>query len=315
MTGPLLVIRRGALSAVEAARHGLAALDRPLEGDAELSVIEVTTPATVLGAFQRHHGVPMDLPLTRRVSGGPAVRVGVGTLHVVLALEHPAALVPGDARRIVNRSVRPLLRALTRGGALAHYFGRDCVSVSHQPVAEVGFAHDSRSGRSVFEAFVAVRYPFALGPRPSFQGRAPGTLESVTGRAFDLAALATSIAEAYAVASGRALSPRALEAQGVSDDERWEDPPWVASVEEAIGVVAAGPDARGVLRLGGDLMASRDALDRLATAVDALPADAALAAIGGLVDQELGAPQVALDGVRDLASVRDVLALAKAARL
>ena len=34
------------------------ALDRDLSGDAELTVVEITTLATVGGAFQRHHALP-----------------------------------------------------------------------------------------------------------------------------------------------------------------------------------------------------------------------------------------------------------------
>jgi hypothetical protein len=71
------------------------------------------------------------------------------------------------------------------------------------------------------------------------------------------------------------------------------------------------PPAAGILRVGGDLLASRDALDRVAMEVAALPGDAPLEAIGAIVDRELSPTNVALDGVRNLAHLRDVLAKAR----
>ncbi len=303
-----LVVRRGALAAPDAMRASRTALDRVLEGDAELAVVEITSEATVLGAFQRRHDAPDDPPQEVRGSGGPFVRVGPGTLHVLLALSHPAALVPCDARRIVNRHVRPLLRALTKRGALAHYFGRDWVSVGHRPIAEVGFAHDSETGRAVFEAFVAVGYDFAPSGRPSFLGKEPGTLESVTGLRFDTPALAGAIVAAYTTAADRvAVTRGAPQLVGVHAADLPDDPPWTATVDEAIGSIGAGRDSSGALRIGGDLLASRDALHRVATLVDALPPGRGIEEVGAIVDREFSRATVALDGVRHLGSLRDVL--------
>jgi len=303
-----LVVRQGALSAPDTLRASRDALDRTLEQDAELSVVEITTDATVLGAFQRRRDAPSDLPALVRVSGGPFVRVGPGTLHIVLALSQPGTLVACDARRIVNRYVRPLLRALTKRGALAHYFGRDWVSVGHRPIGQVGFAHDSRTGRTVFEAFVAVRRDFAPSGRPSFLGKEPATLEALSGLRFDMDALSSAIVAAYAIAADRVAIVRAVEPGAASGGaEPSDEPPWAASLEEAIGRVAAGRDSKGALRLGGDLLASRDAIDRVASLVDGLPRGADAAEVGAIVDRELSGPGVALDGVRDLASLRDVL--------
>jgi hypothetical protein len=305
----VLVARAGALTASEAMRVSRGALDRELTGDAELTIVEITTEATVVGAFQRHHALPPSGERTRRISGGPFVTVGPGTLHVLLRLARPAALVPCDARRLVNRHVRPLLRALTKSGALTHYFGREWISAAHRPVGEVGFAHDSRTGRAVFEAFVAVTHPFAPAGRGSFLGKEPGTLASVAGRTFDLHAVAERIALAYAAEADH------VRVAGIEVDEpvleRWDDPPWAASADEAIGEVAAGLDASGTLRVGGDLLASRDALDRVAYAVSALPRGAGVDAVGAIVDRELSPTTVALDGVRDLTHLRDVLARAR----
>jgi hypothetical protein len=84
------------------------------------------------------------------------------------------------------------------------------------------------------------------------------------------------------------------------------DPPWAATCEEAIGTLGAGPDARGTLRVGGDLLVSRDALARL----EVRAAHASADDLGRIVDEALAAPGVALDGVKSLASVCDVIARA-----
>jgi hypothetical protein len=209
-----------------------------------------------------------------------------------------------DEKRIVNRYVRPLLRALTASSTTqAHFFGRDWISLAHRPVGWVGFGHDASSQRTLFEAFVAVRTPFALSERASLLGKPQATLEELAGRSIDALDLAEAIVKAYGrdaeVVPLPALSP-GREAARVE-----EDPPWSATVEEAIGSIGAGPDARGVFRVGGDLLVSRDALARLeARVAQGLSKED----LGRIVDETLAAPGVALDGVRSLASVRDVIA-------
>jgi hypothetical protein len=284
-------------------------LDRALTFDAELSVTEMANEARVLGAFQRGAGVPGDAPLARRVSGGALVHVSAGSLHVALAIASPSALVPCEAPKILNRYVRPLLRALTRCGAPASYFGRDWISVAHRPAASVGFAHDAGTGRTVFEAFIALRAPFSV-PRASFLGKAPGSLESVCGRAFDAGPIARAIVDAYLAAGDREaqdLPSRDPAASLVRQDDLMADPPWVLCVEEAIGLVCAGRDRHGVLRLGGDLLASRDAVAKLEIGVAALGPSPDRGAVGRAVNDALGAPGVVLEGVRDLGNVSDVV--------
>src|ERR1700722_10043311 len=292
------------------AARSRAALDRPLGADAELSVAVVTDDAVLLGAFQRAAGIALapGASVERRGSGGPEVRVGPGTVHVALSLAHPGSLVACDESHIVNRTVRPLLRALTRAGgtgAPAHYFGRDWISIAHRPVGWVGVAHDAGSRRTLFEAFVAVRTPFAVTERESFLGKPQATLEGLAGAAVDEGKLARAIAEAYS----RDVEVVPLDGpEGPAVDPAANgDPPWAATVEEAIGTLGAGPDAHGVFRVGGDLLVSRDALARL----EALAATAREEDLGRIVDQTLAAPGVALDGVRSLTSVRDVIVAAR----
>jgi len=291
----------GARGARALAASSRAALDRPLRCGAELSVAVAADEAVLAGAFQRAAG-------PRRGSGGPEVRVGPGTVHVVLALTSPASLVSCDEKHIVNRYVRPLLRALTKAGgtgAPAHFFGRDWISLAHRPIAWVGFAHDATTRRTVFEAFIAVRTPFALTERASFLGKPQGTLEALAGTPVDEARLVQAIADAYAAdAYAVPLDP---DPDLDLDPNLDPDPPWAAVVDEAIGPLGAGPDAHGVFRVGGDLLVSRDALARL----EALAPTAPDADLGRIVDETLAAPGVALDGVRSLTSVRDVIAAAR----
>jgi hypothetical protein len=306
MAARVAVAAAGERSAGEIASWSRAALDRALEGEAELWVAVAADEALLLGAFQRGAGVDGALPLRRRGSGGPAVRIGPGTVHVALSLARPG-VVGADARRIVNRAVRPLLRALTKTGHTAHFFGRDWISVKHAPAAWVGFAHDAGTGRTLFEAFVAVSTPFATADRESFLGKTPATLQGLAGRTIDAASVAVAIVEAYS--RERLTSPLSPAIATTDEEDLRADPPWTATVEEAIGVIGAGPDAAGRFRIGGDLLASRDAVARLEAEVEALPRGST--AIDGAVDACLGPADVALDGVRSLSSVRDVIERAR----
>jgi hypothetical protein len=96
----------------------------------------------------------------------------------------------------------------------------------------------------------------------------------------------------------------------VTDDPR-TDPPWTATREEAIGIVAAGRDRTGLVRVGGELMASRDVITRLESEIAAAAGDSAR--IDRAVDA-LAAPEVAMLGVRTLRSIRDAIDEALAAQ-
>jgi hypothetical protein len=285
------VVRPGEQGLGALAARSRAALDATLREPGELWVAVASEPGVLLGAFQRTQGLQGQGLLRRRGSGGPEVRVAPGSVHVLLSLASPAALVPCDEKRIVNRHVRPLLRALTRTGHLAHYFGRDWVSVAGQPVAWVGFAHDATTRRTVFEALVAIGAPFAVRPRESLRGKDAGVVDVEPSRLVD------AIVEAY----GRDAEPVPLGAPAaLADEAPADEPPWAATREEVIGTLGAGPDAQGTFRVGGDLLASRDALARFEAAVVVPGVD-----LGRVTDDTLAAPGVALDGVRSLSSVRD----------
>jgi hypothetical protein len=93
------------------------------------------------------------------------------------------------------------------------------------------------------------------------------------------------------------------------DEALRAEPPWAARVEEVIGPVCAGRDSAGVLRLGGDFMASRDAVARLEARL-AHSAEPSADELGVWVNEAFAAPGIAIEGVRDLGSLRTVLLLA-----
>jgi hypothetical protein len=231
-----------------------------------------------------------------------------------LRLPRSDALLPATPDKLLNRLVRPLLGALTRAsGVPARYFGRDWVSVEGSPVALVAFGHEAASGRCLFEAIAGVRTSIAASARASFLGKPARTLEEVAGKAVDPAEVAAAIAAAYAKAASE-VRPREPE-PFVSGEKRVEaQPPWSAMREEAIGPVGAGPDASGKLRVGGELMASRDAIARLEDLAGALPPDAGVDDVGRVVDDVFGDASgrgALLFGVRSLGSIRDVLVEAR----
>lgn len=276
------------------------AMRRPLAGP-EIEVRVGARAQVVLGANQRAGELSegaRQARLARRASGGGAVWVDEGTVHVVVALPRLGAVVECEPRAILNRHVRPLLRAI--GGA---YFGRDFVSVAHRPVAYVAFGHHARTGRTLFEAFVGTAAPFVRETRASLMGKEPGVL----GRA------PTDVASAIVASYAKEWSLEAVE-EGVDDEPPTTsdaalraEPGWRATVEEAIGPVASD----GFV-VGGELMASSDALDVLTARLQEI-AGPDEEEIGDAVADALGAPGVALEGVRNLMSLRDAVVRARRA--
>ncbi len=305
-----VALLRDATTAIDLARRSFA-WDRISRGDVELTVAVPTDEAIVLGAFQR--GSEVDalpaLPRLRRGSGGGAAHVGPGTVWIQLALRRPDALVPCTPDKLLSRYVRPLLGALTRVTRTpAHYFGRDWVSASHRPIALVSFAHEASSNTCMFEAIVGVNAVVALGDRASFRGRSPVTCNQICGRTIDPSSVLESIVVAYGVDSEIVDVGHA----DVAFAERSEvvvgaAPSWTVIREEAIGTLAAGRDASGRLEVGGELMASRDAMERLRDEIAKLSPTATPDEIGSVVDDALTGHGAITFGVRSLASIRDAL--------
>jgi len=293
--------------------------DRVEACDAHLVVGVPASDALVLGAYQRS-GERIrfgqrgdDLPVQRRGSGGCAVRVGTGTVWVTLALARPNALVPCTVDKLLNRYVRPLLRALTRSTSHpAHYFGRDWISVAHRPVALVAFAHDASTDRCLVEAIVAVSTPFALESRKAFLGKESATLESALGHSLNSEAVASAIELAYRELGTKHVELDVSPVPAAEPIVHTNEPEWVSAHEEAMGTIACGPDGRGCIRVGGELMASRDAVLRLEASINALSARATAEDVGRAVDDAFTKRGAFLFGIRSLTSIRDVIVEARA---
>jgi hypothetical protein len=182
----------------------------------------------LLGAFQRSGDVTSTLALRRRRSGGTAVRIGPG---MVWFQEPFTGIEPG---KILNRTVRPLLAWLSKKTSRpVRYLARDWIAIDGRPVGIVAFAYESKTDRGLFEAFVSARSLVTMGARPSYRGKEPMTLD---------------------VDPEKLVEERVVFESSAVDD----DPPWEATAEDAIGLVGAGRDRRGVMRAGGEWMGSTD---------------------------------------------------------
>jgi hypothetical protein len=196
------------------------------------------------------------------------------------------------------------MRALSSLGEKTPYFGRDWLSAQHRPLAWVGFAHDSSSRRSLFEAVVGVNATWSLDRnRASFLGKSEITLAEAIGHAVDLGHVLDVIANDYANAfEGERADAPAIE---TASPQIEDDPHWTATIDEAIGTVAAGFDRHGRLEIGGQFLASRDAVAALEERVAAFDRNTSLDVIGAAVDGELTKSGTA---IKTLVSVRDVIA-------
>jgi len=177
----------------------------------------VRGPAVILGAAQLA-GRVLDLDacradgvaVHRRVTAGTAAYVGEHAILWTLVLRHVAALFPdATPRTLLNRNVRGFLEGLTRAVGLAHYFGREWVSVQRRPAALLGF---ERRGAAVLVEVIAgveapVAIPQALTTKQErevdrWRGKAPAGLCEMTER--DVAAIARDVMLGVA---GRAHGP------------------------------------------------------------------------------------------------------------
>lgn len=246
-----------------------------------LALAPASRRAVVLGAFQRASSAlctsphDLDLVTVRRQSGGPTLIVAPSTLHLALALPRVDALVAdADVPRLVNRHVRPLLRALTRLGKPAQFPGRDVVTLGGRPTAWVGFAHHAASGACLFEALIGIDEPVwpaahldGYPPRrsPPLGGKAPASLRDVVGERIDAARVADVVTASYEQAFGAGLVVTPIDLLTPCVDER---PPWGAVVEEVIGFVGAslhhdGSPPAPRAEIGGDFLASSDLIESM----------------------------------------------------
>lgn len=129
----------------------------------------VQGPAVVLGAKQRAGRVlnleaceKVGTPVMRRATTGTAAWLPELGIVFALALPNVASLLPdATARTLLNRNVRLFLKGFTKAGVLAHYFGREWISLRKQPAALLGF-EVTRTGAVLIEVLVGFDEPTAL---------------------------------------------------------------------------------------------------------------------------------------------------------
>lgn len=233
---------------------GIAAFDRP-----DAPTLRALQTAGDVGA--QASGASAILAV-RRHGGGKAVALGPGIVRVAFRFAMDGRVAP-DADRILNRAVRPVLRALRTLTPLAHYFGRDVVSLKvagrRHDVGAVGFGHDASAGTAVFEAFLGV----TRGPRADLVSLAT-LLPGLTSQAL-VDRLRASFADEGA--TNESLAPLPVIAAG---------PPWDVVRETPFARIGASASP---LSVGGDFFVSRDFLDPLNERLRALHPGASAAAV------------------------------------
>jgi hypothetical protein len=264
--------------------------------EASLFVASAHDEAEVRGAFQRE-GAELQ-----RGSGGGTVIVGPGRVWLSLALSRSDLFIPdASPDKILNRYVRPLLRVLTKVSSTpVSYFGRDWISAKGRPVGFVGFGHDASTGRALFEAVIAVSAPFAHSS-PSFMGKNPASLSELAGRSIADSHVIDALVSAYSF--GNEFKPGTGTGTFTGVTDRVGSP--LASCDTAMGTLRVYVDS-GRLLLGGELMASSDAIERLENAINSPSSD-----LDGAVDSALTSSGAVVFGIRSLASVRDLILSAR----
>ncbi len=278
-------------------------------------------PAVVLGALQRRGRVvdraaveAAGTTVLRRCTTGTAVYLRGRALLFTLALPTLNTLSPDTSpRTLLNRNVRGFLLGFRQAGLMAHYFGREWISLNRRPAAVLGFEL-LPGGALLIELFAGLDAPLALPPALAtdseraidrWLGKAPAAL----GELFDPGdplALAARVGVALAE---RALLPieavpppegAPLLAAPITDDDPAPEGALFAPPRRVpIGWLDAARDpASGRVWLGGDLLTATHALRTIAEAS---------ASAGGRAPFEEG--EIALDG----ASVADLIAAAREA--
>lgn len=312
---------------LDALALGPALLDRArAERTPWIAASVVAGPAIVLGAAQRAGRVVDlaacardDVVVLRRATTGAAAHLGARAVVWTLALPHVAALAPdAGARTALNRNVRGFLKGFTRAGAIAHYFGREWISVRHRPAALLGL-EVAADGAVLIEVWSSHDTPPALPAALAtdderaidrFLGKVPAALAEVLPAGLAPEALARVVLEAVALHAASPLD----EGEPLIDlpRERFrpiEDPldplppshhpaalarvpiGWV----EAAAPPGAGPGDAAPVWVGGDVLTGRWILDEIGR---------------GAAPLSLDPTAVALEG----ATVADLVAVAQRAR-
>ena len=235
----------------------------------------VRGPAVLLGAAQRAGRVvrldacaAASTPVIRRATAGTAAYVGDRAIVWSLALPGVAALAPdATPRTLLNRNVRGFLRGLSRAGAVAHYFGREWISVRHRPAALLGF-ETTTGGAVLIEVIAGVDAPVALPASLAtadeqavdrWLGKVPAGLgEVLGGDALEIAAVVMSTVSRWSATPDEPQAPFAITPLSPVTREDDPMPPGFVARPGArvpIGWIDVGADpATGQVWIGGDVL-------------------------------------------------------------
>lgn len=246
-------------------------------------------PAVLLGHRQRASAVldeeacrASETTVLRRDTTGAHVFIGPGGAAVfALALPSIDALVD-DARpaTVLNRNVRGWLSALTRSSAIAHYFGRDWLSIGKRPCGSIGLRR-ARSGAVVIELWLGSTESTAL-PRALASDRerstdrwlakSPASYFECAGRdALDLSwcddvqrrTLARYAVEPT-IEPDSVLPSHERASDAVELGGAWR---WVEPTSCAIGWIDAAITSENTVWIGGDPLVSDGAIAALSEAL------------------------------------------------
>ena len=294
--------------------------------------------ALLLGRHQREASAvrratvcELGLRLSRRMGGGRTIRVGGGTMAVLLGIPPSGGLSaePVPADRVLNRYVRGLLAGLTMAGVPAgvKYFGRDFLTADHRQLAVV--SHDGTAdGAVLIEAVVATSRELAppleaLAYPAHSDARAAGpphvTLSELAGPG-GLAELADALARGHAKAYGCRVERRAHASPEGADllpllDDPVDAGGFAASglLEVPIGFVEAfvrlAGTTIGAAHIRGDFLAPGFAIAALESDLAGCTLDAD--AVANRVQAAFDRPHATLQGITSPAVLtRAVLAAA-----
>lgn len=267
----------------EAASRSRAVLNACVDGACHVTASIVRGPVALLGARQRASSVLVDTPWARRPTTGAEAWIAETGIVWSLALPHVAALFP-DARgeTLLNRNVRGFLRGLTRCGALAHYLGRDVISVQRRAAAMLGY-DVCDDGRVLVEVIAGWERATTLpDARQRAQRREVPREEGVALRGYVGARGPDEVADAVIQAVASTSSVALVEGDPLEGAAAPETASGEAIVRSArrvpIGWVEAG-ELDGAPWLGGDLLVSTAWLrlaERALAKGEPLPADAVM---------------------------------------
>jgi len=274
------------------------------------------------------------LPISRRLGGGRAFRVGEGQVGILLAVPELGSLLqaPIGPTKLINRYIRGLNvgLALVGAGSGAHYFGRDFISAEGRQIAAVS-QDGSPAGAGIFEAIVAVsrslELPSALRGYPEHgdpraDGPPFGTLSELWSRPHSFDEIAEAVITGYQRALGctieradasapvpeAALFPMALEEEEGLEDSGVTDIP----IGFAEALVRRPLEPITEVRLRGDFIAPSFVLEDLQR--ELVGKNLVFEELGLVVDEAFRRPNAGILGVRTMRFFPDAI-LAASGRL